>query len=130
MLKSNDKTPFIQKPVNSFFSFTETSYVKNQPIFSIHRVKKVDKCKMMKKTYDTESFEKNCEKSTSFVKHDNPGAARQGNFINYYQFNPPSERLSLLFPEKLDGKLEEMVDGEPLVCLDIGCNSGVSKFLI
>ena len=34
MLKSNYKTPFIQKPVNSFFSFTETSYVKNQPIFS------------------------------------------------------------------------------------------------
>ena len=49
MLKSNDKTPFIQKPVNSFFSFTETSYVKNQPIFSIHRVKKVEKWKMMKK---------------------------------------------------------------------------------
>ena len=57
-----------------------------------------------------------------------PGAARLGNFINYYQFNPPSERLSLLFPKKLFSQLEISTTGADfLTCLDIGCNSGVSK---
>lgn len=60
------------------------------------------------------------------VKESDPGAARQGNFINYYQFNPPSERLSLLFPEKLLNKLEVFNDDYSLLCLDVGCNSGVS----
>ena len=27
-----------------------------------------------------------------------PGAARHGNFINYYDFHPPGERLALLPP--------------------------------
>ncbi len=53
-----------------------------------------------------------------------PGAARQGNFINYYQFNPAQERVSLL-----PGDLLRLADGEggEIVCLDVGCNSGVSR---
>ena len=27
-----------------------------------------------------------------------PGAARHGNFINYYEFHPPEERVGLLPP--------------------------------
>ena len=62
----------------------------------------------------------------SSKKDSDPGAARLGNFINYYQFNPPSERLSHLFPRKLVNELEHCVNNESLVCLDVGCNSGVS----
>ena len=62
----------------------------------------------------------------SSKKDSDPGAARLGNFINYYQFNPPSERLSHLFPNKLVNELEHCVNNEILVCLDVGCNSGVS----
>ena len=63
-------------------------------------------------------------------KDNDPGAARLGNFINYYQFNPPSERLSHLFPQKLVNELESNVNNEYLLCLDVGCNSGVSNDLI
>ena len=59
----------------------------------------------------------------------NPGAARFGNFINYYQFNPAEKRLVHL-PENLaeiiqktNGKTES---DQALLCLDIGCNTGVS----
>ena len=52
-----------------------------------------------------------------------PGAARNGNFINYYQFNPAEERVKLVPRDiLLDGK--EVA----LVCLDVGCNSGVSRW--
>jgi hypothetical protein len=60
-------------------------------------------------------------------KESDPGAARLGNFINYYQFNPPSERLSLLFPDKLYNRLDLHKSEDSIVCLDVGCNSGVSK---
>lgn len=67
-------------------------------------------------------------RSTTYQANDtDPGAARQGNFINYYQFNPPSERLLLLFPDKLFNQLEITTKDDSLVCLDVGCNSGVSK---
>lgn len=69
----------------------------------------------------------NCSKKVTLKKDSDPGAARLGNFINYYQFNPPFERLSHLFPEKLLDKLEHCIDDEFFVCLDVGCNSGVSK---
>lgn len=52
-----------------------------------------------------------------------PGAAPYGNFINYYTFNPPENRLSLM-PESL---LQDLgCSGGTTLLLDVGCNSGVS----
>lgn len=51
-------------------------------------------------------------------KNGNPGAVLYGNFINYYQFHPPDERIKLL-PENL------FISEEKIVALDIGCNAGV-----
>ena len=56
------------------------------------------------------------EKRTS----EDPGAARFGNFINYYQFNPAGNRIVHL------GDFVALNESSPN-CLDIGCNSGVSK---
>ncbi len=52
-----------------------------------------------------------------------PGAAQFGNFINYYEFNPPKNRLALF-----EGKFCEYFssDKRKILCLDIGCNTGVS----
>lgn len=51
-----------------------------------------------------------------------PGAAQFGNFINYYEFNPPKNRLSLF-----EGSFcEHFSNHESIVCLDVGCNTGVS----
>lgn len=50
---------------------------------------------------------------------DDPGAVTLGNFINYYEFHPPEERLNLL-PDNL---LLDRVN-RPHVFLDIGCNTG------
>ncbi|KAM9860146.1 pre-miRNA 5'-monophosphate methyltransferase [Aulostomus maculatus] len=51
-----------------------------------------------------------------------PGAAPYGNFINYYTFNPPENRLGLI-PATL---LRDLGYGEhqPTLVLDVGCNSG------
>ena len=57
-----------------------------------------------------------------------PGAARLGNFINYYQFNPAENRIAHLPTDLLRQHLKLDIDRRP-VCLDIGCNSGVSRFL-
>jgi hypothetical protein len=57
-----------------------------------------------------------------------PGAARWGNFINYYQFNPSEKRLCHLPKDlltKLVPKSDDQKTEEPILCLDIGCNSGV-----
>ncbi|GAB6028341.1 methylphosphate capping enzyme [Chamberlinius hualienensis] len=51
-----------------------------------------------------------------------PGAAIHGNFINYYSFNPPRERLQLI-PTNLLESLFPNPTG-PVLCLDVGCNSG------
>ncbi|KAJ0068283.1 hypothetical protein NL108_004644 [Boleophthalmus pectinirostris] len=52
---------------------------------------------------------------------DDPGAAPFGNFINYYTFNPPENRLSLI-PASL---LKDVAHGEEkTLILDVGCNSG------
>ena len=53
--------------------------------------------------------------------HPGPGAARNGNFQNYYQFNPPMERISLL-PKDLFKDLKRPASGWK--ALDVGCNSG------
>lgn len=51
-----------------------------------------------------------------------PGAAPFGNFINYYTFNPPENRLSLI-PATL---LQDLgYDRDTTLILDVGCNSGV-----
>ena len=49
-----------------------------------------------------------------------PGSARLGNFINYYEFNPAEERVRHIDKTLFDN-LED-ANG-----LDIGCNSGVCK---
>lgn len=52
-----------------------------------------------------------------------PGAAPYGNFINYYTFNPPENRLSLI-PATL---LQDLgYRDQNTLILDVGCNSGVS----
>uniref|UniRef100_A0A3B3C4L2 RNA methyltransferase n=2 Tax=Oryzias melastigma TaxID=30732 RepID=A0A3B3C4L2_ORYME len=53
---------------------------------------------------------------------EDPGAAPYGNFINYYTFNPPENRLSLV-PASLLHELGYS-DGEATLILDVGCNSG------
>ncbi|GIY23537.1 pre-miRNA 5'-monophosphate methyltransferase [Caerostris darwini] len=63
--------------------------------------------------FDNENIQKKSEKPFE------PGAARYGNFINYYQFNSVSKRLNAIPPNLLlDFKRS------PVLCLDIGCNSG------
>lgn len=55
-----------------------------------------------------------------------PGAAPYGNFINYYTFNPPENRLSLI-PTTLLQDLGYSVDHQTTLILDVGCNSGVCR---
>ncbi|KAL1490356.1 hypothetical protein ABEB36_013067 [Hypothenemus hampei] len=53
-------------------------------------------------------------------KCNNPGSVKFGNFINYYQFHPPDERISLLPTNIWDHLLlKDKVD-----ILDVGCNAG------
>lgn len=55
-----------------------------------------------------------------------PGAAPYGNFRNYYTFNPPGNRLSLIPATLLrDLGYEDGQDEEDMLVLDVGCNSGV-----
>ena len=64
------------------------------------------------------------------VDHNNvkdPGAARQGNFINYYSFNPAENRVKHLPLDLLQSNLEPGSSDGRILCLDIGSNSGVSK---
>lgn len=53
-----------------------------------------------------------------------PGAAPYGNFINYYTFNPPDNRLSLI-PITLLEDLGYSDNDQTTLVLDVGCNSGV-----
>ena len=55
-----------------------------------------------------------------------PGAAHFGNFINYYEFNPPSNRLEL-FDDNFCDHAENSLSSTSITCLDIGCNTGVSS---
>ncbi|AWP02478.1 putative pre-miRNA 5'-monophosphate methyltransferase [Scophthalmus maximus] len=52
-----------------------------------------------------------------------PGAAPYGNFINYYTFNPPENRLSLIPATLLQDLGYGRGHGTTLM-LDVGCNSG------
>ncbi|XP_078621804.1 pre-miRNA 5'-monophosphate methyltransferase-like [Branchiostoma floridae x Branchiostoma japonicum] len=52
-----------------------------------------------------------------------PGAAPFGNFINYYSFNPPENRLRLL-PAEFYTIIKRHSADRPLLGLDIGCNTG------
>ena len=54
---------------------------------------------------------------------DDPGAAPYGNFINYYTFNPPENRLNLI-PVTLLQDLGYNASHQPTLILDVGCNSG------
>uniref|UniRef100_A0A8D8QSC4 RNA methyltransferase n=1 Tax=Cacopsylla melanoneura TaxID=428564 RepID=A0A8D8QSC4_9HEMI len=51
-----------------------------------------------------------------------PGAMMFGNFINYYQFHPPLERMKLL--KSAIWQQMQLGDDEHIVCLDVGCNCG------
>ena len=56
-----------------------------------------------------------------------PGAARHGNFINYYEFHPPEERLRLL-PDDFGRRISPAEkEGSATLVLDVGCNAGVSS---
>lgn len=55
-----------------------------------------------------------------------PGAAPYGNFINYYSFNPPENRLSLI-PASLLQDLGYRDEHQTALILDVGCNSGVRR---
>jgi len=63
-------------------------------------------------------MEEQTEQTGDIKRANDPGGARQGNFINYYQFNPPTQRIS-----HLPADLLARVEG-PRVALDVGCNSG------
>ncbi|XP_061893936.1 pre-miRNA 5'-monophosphate methyltransferase [Entelurus aequoreus] len=54
---------------------------------------------------------------------DEPGAALYGNFIHYYTFNPPENRLSLI-PATLLADLGFMDGRHSTLLLDVGCNTG------
>lgn len=57
-------------------------------------------------------------------ERNDPGAAPYGNFINYYSFNPPENRLSLI-PASLLHDLDYRDEHQTTLILDVGCNSGV-----
>ena len=65
-----------------------------------------------------------CQAKDVSSENEDPGAAPYGNFINYYTFNPPENRLSLIPPSLL----QDLGYGanDKVVILDVGCNSGVS----
>uniref|UniRef100_A0A1B0CK79 RNA methyltransferase n=1 Tax=Lutzomyia longipalpis TaxID=7200 RepID=A0A1B0CK79_LUTLO len=55
------------------------------------------------------------------TQKEDPGAVLFGNFINYYQFNTPEERLSV-FPSHLWNNWKSQ--DEKILILDVGCNAG------
>jgi SAM-dependent methyltransferase len=60
-------------------------------------------------------------------RSNNPGSSQFGNFINYYNFHPPENRVNL-FPEDIWEKGSTSDDSTasdlPFIVLDVGCNSG------
>ncbi|XP_008483186.1 pre-miRNA 5'-monophosphate methyltransferase [Diaphorina citri] len=71
---------------------------------------------------DTDKFGDNTYKSNDKDGFD-PGAMMFGNFINYYQFHPPEDRIKLLTSHIWEQLELEKQEG-PIVCLDVGCNCG------
>ena len=60
-------------------------------------------------------------KQVEFIE---PGAARLGNFNNYYLFKPANERICHIPSDLLK---KHYSAGTKIYGLDIGCNSGVSR---
>lgn len=71
---------------------------------------------------DNNTTDTNTDNNTGDIN--DPGAAPYGNFINYYTFNPPENRLSLL-PDTLLQDLGYRDVRQTVLMLDVGCNSGV-----
>ncbi|CAJ1050306.1 LOW QUALITY PROTEIN: pre-miRNA 5'-monophosphate methyltransferase [Xyrichtys novacula] len=65
----------------------------------------------------------NGQESVEEDTNEDPGAAPYGNFINYYTFNPPENRLSLI-PVTLLQDLGYRDGQRDTLILDVGCNSG------
>ncbi|XP_041945486.1 pre-miRNA 5'-monophosphate methyltransferase [Alosa sapidissima] len=63
-----------------------------------------------------------CQVKDVSSENEDPGAAPYGNFMNYYTFNPPENRLSLIPPNLLQDLGYSA--SETVVILDVGCNSG------
>ena len=78
--------------------------------------------KTLKNEVNMEDKSKEQEPKTKKQRTTDPGAARLGNFINYYQFNPAANRIVHLNDPQL------LNTSPPPYCLDIGCNSGVSTY--
>ena len=53
------------------------------------------------------------------------GAERHGNFKTYYKFNPAEARTKLLPSELLQECLKGQDQTSEVICLDVGCNTGV-----
>ncbi|KAG8007618.1 Pre-miRNA 5'-monophosphate methyltransferase [Nibea albiflora] len=66
---------------------------------------------------------RSCASRDASDEINDPGAAPYGNFINYYTFNPPENRLSLI-PATLLQDLGSSDDQQTTLLLDVGCNSG------
>ncbi|XP_055074519.2 pre-miRNA 5'-monophosphate methyltransferase [Misgurnus anguillicaudatus] len=58
------------------------------------------------------------------AENEDPGAAPFGNFINYYTFNPPENRLSLIPTSLLENIGYSSENSPTVLMLDVGCNSG------
>ncbi|KAI7790822.1 Pre-miRNA 5'apos-monophosphate methyltransferase [Triplophysa rosa] len=56
--------------------------------------------------------------------NEDPGAAPFGNFMNYYTFNPPENRLSLIPTSLLENTGCCSENSSTVLMLDVGCNSG------
>ncbi|XP_053618012.1 probable RNA methyltransferase CG11342 [Plodia interpunctella] len=54
-----------------------------------------------------------------FIGYD-PGAAKFGNFINYYSFHSVEQRINNLNPQMFP----HPIPNQDIFCLDIGCNTG------
>lgn len=65
-----------------------------------------------------------CQAVDSSDEVNDPGAAPYGNFINYYTFNPPENRLSLIPGSLLHELGYSGGTEENTLILDVGCNSG------
>lgn len=92
--------------------------------FSRHRGNYFEDGQKKYKIMAAPSSKHTCSATTE--EKEDPGAAPYGNFINYYTFNPPDNRLSLI-PRTLLEDVGYEPDTEAVLVLDVGCNSGVRK---
>ena len=58
------------------------------------------------------------------------GDCKYGNFYNYYEFNKPERRITLLPSTILSNLINNCIDKNKIIyVLDIGCNSGVRRYI-